>query len=272
MFLASTYQPYQPFDAGAVWSGTPWLFTALGVVLGVACLPYCVRASARRDYTPILMWTGGLASGWIAEPILDNLGHIWWGAGFPGPTFTAFDLPIPGLIPPIYAFFTGILGYVGYRLFQRGITTRQIFLIWAALALVDLIVQFIGVSLRAYVYYGHQPFQFFQYPVLSSVKNGTAYLLIAIVVWAVLPHLRGWARVAFLLLMPVTGYLAGALGVAWPRYLSLAVDVPAPWAWALSAASVLLSLAAVRGMAAAAATDSNWRVDIVPAASTTSAM
>jgi hypothetical protein len=272
MFLAISYQPYQPFDAGAVWSGTPWLFTALGVVLGVGCLPYCVKAAAGRDYTPILMWTGGLASGWIAEPILDNLGHIWWGSGFPGPTFTAFDLPVPGLIPPIYAFFTGILGYVGYRLFQHGITTRQIFLIWAALASVDLIVQFIGVSLRAYVYYGHQPFALFHYPVLSSVKNGAAYLLIAIVVWAVLPHLRGWVRVAFLLLMPVTGYLVGVLAVAWPRYLSLAVDVPAPWAWALSAATVLLGLALVKGTAAVAATDSSWRLQIVPAASTASLM
>jgi hypothetical protein len=234
--------------ATAVWSATPGVFSIAAVAMGALTLPYCLLALKRRDTLPLMLWVGGFAAAFVAEPLLGHLGHLWWPRDYPGPSFTAFGARIPGMIPPVYAFYLGMLGYVGYRLMQRGLTTRQVWALWGALVGTDLALQIVAVNLKAYKYYGQRPFHLAGLPLVGPVKNGTAYLLIGFLVWLLAPRLRGANRALFML-VPLTGYLAGAIVTAWPWYLAVNSRAPQAVAWLISALTFVLAFIVVRGIA-----------------------
>lgn len=257
----------QPRPAGLgaaeTWPATPLVFTLFAFASGLGLLVYCLCALRRKDSTPLLLWTGGLLAGFVAEPLLDLLGHLWWPQGYPVPYYAAGGILIPLLVPAAYAAYTGMTAYLGLRLFQRGLTTRQVMGLWTAFIAVDAAMQAPGALLGAYVYYGGQGLQLGGFPFLTSVKNGTAYLLTAFVVWIVMPALKGWVKIVFLLLIPLTGYLAGAVAAGWPRYIEISTEMPVVAAAALTVFSLGLNFLFARGIAVLTATDSGWKFELV---------
>ena len=220
--------PPAPFSSAEVWSGTPWLFAISGWVTFLIALAMCVQAwRSRKTVVPTVLVAGGVLAGFAAEPVVGLLDHLKWGTGFPGGTFTAFGNEIPMFIPPLYGFYLGTLGYLVWLLIERVTSERGIWLAWLGLFVVDLSLQFPAVLLRAFSYYGDdQPFAVLGYPVQSSVKNATTYLLIGFLAWVLFPRLRGWTRL-LLFFLPMTAYVGGAIGMAWPWYTVLATDLPA---------------------------------------------
>jgi len=263
----SPSKAFQPtpdgLSAAETWSGTPLVFTLFAFASGLALLVYCLYALRRKDFTPLLLWTGGLLAGFAAEPLLDLLGHLWWPQDYPVPYYAAGGVLIPLFVPAAYAAYTGMTAYLGLRLFQRGLSTRQVMCLWAAFIAVDAAMQAPGALLKAYLYYGAQGLQLGGFPFLTSVKNGTAYLLTAFVVWAVMPALKGWAKIVFLLLIPLTGYLAGAVAAGWPRYIEISTELPVLAAVALTVFSLGLNFLIARGITVLTATDSGWKFELV---------
>jgi hypothetical protein len=247
------------FPADAVWSLTPWLLTAMSVGLGLLAFIFAtVILSRTKDFTPLLLCLGGALAALVAEPLLGHLDLLAWGQGYPGPTFSAFGANIPFFVPPVYAFYLGMSGYLGSRLFQRGLTIRGVWTFWAILIATDMMFQLIAVNLKAYVYFGSQPISILHLPLMGSFKNATAYLLIGLLVWALAPRLTGASR-ALLVLVPITGYLGGALITAWPWYIAINSDMTGPTATVVAALTFVLCGLAVQGVALTVGTDSPWR-------------
>lgn len=247
------------FPVDAVWSLTPWVLTAMSIGLGVAAFVISAAVLVRsRDAVPLILSVGGFLAAFVAEPLLGHLDLLAWGRGYPGPTFGAFGAQIPFFVPPVYAFYLGMSGYLGRRLLARGLTIRGIWTFWAVLLVTDLAFQLVAVNLKAYLYYGGQPISVFGLPLMGSFKNATAYLLIGLVAWAVVPRLTGATR-WLLVLVPLTAYLGGALVTAWPWYIAINSGMPDPVAVIVAAVTFALCALMTQVVALIAGTDSPWR-------------
>ena len=234
-----------------------WLFTIWAGGLGVAVFPWALYVwLKKKNDIPILLCIGGIICSLI-EPMLDNLGHLWWPTNLPGPAFMGYELSVPWLIPPCYVFFISMTGYWAYLQMKKGITIKGVFLVWLLIASTDLIMEMPGTALGAYVYYGDASFKIFGFPMAWGWLNGTAMLATGALLYVVEPHLKGMKRL-YLALVTVCAMTAAYGVTAWPYFMSLNWD-GLPWivTRALTIVSLLLCLSLVRFIAAAVAKDSN---------------
>ena len=240
-------------------SAVAWFFTAWAGALAVLIFPWTIyRLVKKKDSVPILVWFGGIICSLI-EPMLDELGHVWWALNLPVHVFRGFDMTIPILVVLAYIFFVAFSGYWAYCKIRKGLTVKGVFYVWLALIATDVVLEYPGLILGAYTYYGDQPFRLFNFPLWWTWVNATGWLLIGLLLWLVVPHLRGWANL-IILLVPVTGFGTGYGVVAWPNFMALNWEMPVIVAWMLSTFSLGIALLVVRGIAAMVATDSPLRL------------
>jgi hypothetical protein len=234
-------------------STSKWLFTIWAGIFALLTLPYCIYRLTKGDQIAIYAWVGGFITS-LGEPMLDHLGHLWWPTNLPGPAFSGYDLQIPFLIPPCYVFFTSMTGYFAYRMFRKGITVRQVFYVWLAIAATDLALEIPGTAAKAYKYYGVEPFAIFHFPMHWAWINGTGMLAIGFMLYFVGTRLHGgWKPLTVLL--PVVGFL-GAYGiVGWPAFLAINWEMSKFAMHVVDLGSLALCLLLVRGIAAMVATD-----------------
>jgi hypothetical protein len=196
------------------------------------------------------------AGGWIVslgEPMLDTIGHLWWPHNLPGPAFKIYNLDVPLLIPPCYVFFVAMTGYFAYRMFLRGVTTRQVFYVWLGIASTDLALELPGTSVHVYKYYGSQPFDVAGFPMHWAWMNGTGFLGVGLALF-LLSRLKGRNRL-LLVMAPTFGFL-GAYGLTtWPAFISLNGGMSRFMMHVVDLGSLALCLLVVRGIAALVATD-----------------
>jgi hypothetical protein len=242
----NSIQPVPPdYHAG---STGKWLFTIWAGGFALVVLPYAFyRLAKYRDSVPLLVWIGGFICS-LGEPMLDHIGHLWWPQNLPGPVFKGYDLSVPLLIPPCYAFFVSGMGYVAYRQFLKGVTVRKVFLVWLAISSTDLALEIPGVAANVYKYYGNEPFYVFNFPLHWAWLNGTGFLAVGFLLYLVVPRLQG-ARKALLLLVTVSAFL-GSYGItAWPAFLSLNWKMSSIAQALVDLCSLGLCLLVVRGIA-----------------------
>ena len=225
-----------------------WLFTIWAGGFAFLVLPYALwRLSKFRDSTAILLWLGGFICS-LGEPMLDHIGHLWWPTNLPGPAFKGYDLSVPLLIPPCYVFFVSGMGYVAYRYFQKGVTKRQVFYIWLAIASSDLALELPGVGANVYKYYGHEPFYVFNFPLHWGWLNGTGMLAVGFLTYLLAPRLKG--RNKLLLLFVTVSAFLGSYGItAWPAFLSINWKMSSLAMNIVDLGSLALCLLVVRGIA-----------------------
>jgi hypothetical protein len=225
-----------------------WLFTLWAGGFAFLVLPYVLyRLRKFGDTVPLFVWIGGFICS-IGEPMLDHLGHLWWPTNLPGPAFRGYDLSVPLLIPPCYVAFVAMTGYFAYRMFLRGVTFRQVFLVWLAISSTDLALEFPGVLTNVYRYYGQEPFYVGNFPLHWAWLNGTGMLAVGFLLHLLVPRLSG-ARRLLVLLVPVSAFL-GSYGItAWPAFLSLNSYMPPVAQHLVDAFSLVLCLLVVWGVA-----------------------
>jgi hypothetical protein len=243
------FQAIQPvplsYHAG---STGKWLFTIWAGGFAFLVLPYAFyRLRKSRDWVPLLVWLGGFICS-LGEPMLDHIGHLWWPQNLPGTVFKGYDLSVPLLIPPCYAFFVSGMGYVAYRQFLKGVTVRKVFLVWLAISSTDLALEIPGVAANVYKYYGPEPWNVFNFPLHWAWLNGTGFLAVGFLLYLVVPILQG-PRKALLLLVTVSAFL-GSYGItAWPAFLSLNWKMSSTPQALVDLCSLGLCLLVVRGIA-----------------------
>lgn len=216
------------------------------IPLGIA-LVIAVRhiVTGRGPLLLLCIAGGAIAAG--MEPVVDVLGLVYLKEQGAVGTFTVLDRTMPLYICFVYPWYVGGMGYMAYRLFQRGIDMKGLFQLWALDAIVDVGLETPGILAGTYLYYGKQPLDLWGFPLWWAFVNPVMPMVAGALIYKVMPHLRGsrWKLLAVVPLIPAADGLANG-ATAWPMWLSLnQADVSYVWTYLACAATLGLSLYAV---------------------------
>jgi hypothetical protein len=217
-----------------------FIFIPLGVFLALA-IRHLVQGKG-----PVLLYCvlgGALAA--TFEPIVDVLGLVYLKEENALGTFTILDRTMPLYICFVYPWYVGGLGYLCYRLFQRGITTKGLFAMWGVIAVVDVLLESPGIVLDTYLYYGKQPFDIWGFPLWWGFVNPVMPMLAGALIYRVKPHLPGWKLAAVILFIPMADGVANA-AAGFPMWIALnQTDVSYVWTYLAGFITLGLSLLCV---------------------------
>jgi len=218
-----------------------FIFIPLGIALAIA-----VR-QILGGRGPLLLFCvigGGFAA--FFEPIVDVLGMCYLKEVDALGTFTALDRTMPLYICFVYPWYVGGLGYLAYKLFERGVTVRAMFALWALDALVDVALETPGILAGTYLYYGHQPLNPWGFPLWWAFVNPLMPMITGALIYLVRPHLKtAWQLLVVVPLIPMGDGLANAAS-GWPMWIALNQDdVSYVWTHLAALATLGLSLLTV---------------------------
>jgi hypothetical protein len=225
------------------------VYTALMVTLAAGFLAYWTHSPAERRIGPALpiLLVGGAVSG-LMEAWLDSVVLVAYPPHQSLPVLHAFGRSVPIFVPIGYAWFCGGLVYLVARSFQGGVTSRKVWALYGAIAVVD----FVAIGLSSWIgilrFYGHPPLEILGYPLWWAGIDGLDVVLGGAIVFALLPRLRGRGN-AWLVLVPSVALGAAAGIVGWPISTALSSGWSTAAKYACAVASLCLSLACVSFLA-----------------------
>lgn len=216
--LATIPQPpvNDPMPKGAEAVFTVFIFLPLAVALVIA-----VR-HLRGGRGPLLLYCiAGGAIAVVMEPVVDVLGLVYLKELHAIGTFTVLDRTMPLYVCFVYPWYVGGLGYLAYRLFQRGVTMRDLFALWALDFVVDMLLESPGILAHTYLYYGRQPFNFWGFPLWWGFVNPVMPMLAGALIYHLVPRLdRSWKWLAVIPCIPMADGMANG-AIAWPTWAAL---------------------------------------------------
>ncbi len=180
----------------------------------------------------------------LFEPIVDVLGLVYLKELHAAGTFTVLGRTMPLYICFVYPWYVGGMGYLAYQLFQRGVTTKQLFQLWAAVGFVDIFLELPGIIAHTYLYYGHQPLDVFGFPLWWAFVNPVMPMIAGALMYAIVPRLGSspWRLLAIVPLIPMADGIANG-AAAWPMWVALNQhDVSYVWTYLAAFLTLALSL------------------------------
>jgi hypothetical protein len=218
-----------------------FIFIPLGIGLALA-----VR-KLFKGQGPLLLYCilgGALAASF--EPVVDVLGLVFLKERGALGTFTILDRTMPLYICFVYPWYVGGLGYLAYKLFKRGVTMRDLLLLWAADFLVDIFLESPGILAGTYLYYGHQPFNIWGFPLWWGFVNPVMPMVAGALIFHIRPHLNAaWKLPAIIACIPMADGIANG-ATAWPMWAALnQADVSYVWTYLASFVTLGLALFSV---------------------------
>ena len=104
----------------------------------------------------------------------------------------------------------GTIGVVFYKLFLKGVTRKQMWIMFVAAAIGDIIIEWPLLNMEGtYVYYGNQPLFFKNFAFWMPMLSGFSFLAAPSTAAMMTPHLKGWRWLLIPLSMPVTTLAIG---------------------------------------------------------------
>lgn len=229
--------PQPPLDMVVDKTAEMGITIALAGIVAVALvLSFIDWFRTGRTLVLLLMISGGAIM--IFEPMVDTVGACW----FPSNSWTAFSAwgrPMPVWLCLAYFFYFGIATSAIWKGLQRGLTRRQIWLVFCAAMLGDLIFETVLLTMNPYVYYGHQPLVLGKFPLGWMAVNAAIPLVLAALIYRFDSYFRGWRTLAVIPLALTTSAAVNA-AVGWPSWLVVNTDV----GWALTQVGGLATFAA----------------------------
>ncbi|HEY2830864.1 MAG TPA: hypothetical protein VGJ14_00455 [Sporichthyaceae bacterium] len=227
-----------------------FLFWA-GLLVVVIALPWCLNQAVRhKSYLPLLTLLAGVCTS-LGEPMLDLVGHLRWAENLQSSHYHNFGIAIPLLIPPCYGLFMGLEAYWIWSIIRRGVTVKNFFMIFAAVGLSDALMEYPGVTMGVYEYYGRQPLEFYKFPFYWSFTNAASILTVAVLVHFAWPLVKGQG--AKMLLIIPCGIIATTMaefGTGFPVFLAINSPAPTWLQWVIGGTgTVVISLAWCRVLA-----------------------
>jgi len=218
-----------------------FIFVPLGAALALA-----VRQIVRGKGPVLLYCLAGGALAACFEPVVDVLGMCYLKEKDAIGTFTVLGRTVPLYICFVYPWYVGGLGYLAYRLFARGVTVRDLYVLWALDCVVDIALETPGILAGTYLYYGNQPFDIWGFPLWWAFVNPVMPMLAGALIYKLKPHLgTGWRLLGIVPLIPAADGMANA-AAAWPMWISLnQTDVSYVWTYLAAIVTLGLSLFAV---------------------------
>jgi hypothetical protein len=214
-----------------------FIFIPLGIALGLA-----IR-KLLKGQGPVLLYCiigGALAASF--EPVVDVLGLVYLKEHDALGTFTILGRTMPLYICFVYPWYVGGLGYLAHNLFRRGVTMRDLFVLWAADFLVDVVLESPGILAGTYLYYGHQPFNIWGFPLWWGFVNPVMPMVAGALIFHLRPHLdRPWKLLAVIPCIPMADGIANG-ATAGPMWAALNQE-NVSYFWTYLAGFVTLGLA-----------------------------
>lgn len=209
---------------------------AIALVIGVRHL--------LKGRGPVLLYCliGGAFAACM-EPVVDVLGLVYLKEVNALGTFTILDRTMPLYICFVYPWYVGGLGYLSYKLIGRGLTVRNLFALWAIDCVVDIFLESPGILAGTYLYYGHQPFNFWGFPLWWGFVNPVMPMVAGALMYHIVPKLTsGWKLLAVIPIIPMADGIANG-AAAWPMWAALnQQDVSYVWTHLAGLATLGLSL------------------------------
>jgi hypothetical protein len=218
-----------------------FIFIPLGVGLGIA-----VR-KLFKGQGPLLLYCiiGGALCAFF-EPVVDVLGLAYMKEVGAVGTFTFLGRTMPLFICFVYPWYVGGMGYLAYKLFKRGVTMRDLYLLWFVDFVVDMVLESPGILAGTYLYYGPQPFNFWGFPLWWGWVNPVMPMVAGALIFHLRPHLnKPWKLPAIILCVPMADGMANG-ATALPIWAALNVEnVSYFWTHVAALATLGLALFAV---------------------------
>jgi hypothetical protein len=199
------------------------LFGSIAVVVVLVALTEAVR---RRSTLPLFCLVGSVLCNPV-EPVWDALGNLRFHHG----NMVAFvmfpELPQPIEYPWwaafVYTFFTGVTGYLFYRMFAAGVSWSRYWRYLSGMAVMNVLVEGFLIT-SGYDYYGYQPWRWgTDFPLWWVFTNygellGGALLAAAVTRW-------GSRAYPLAIVIVPSSFAAWELWAGWPMFAALHADV-----------------------------------------------
>ena len=234
-------------------------FTAASAVIVVALLVWwSFSGEHRRGPILPLLFVGIAISAIVVEPIYDNTLLYWYPPDNALGLFNAYDRTVPLFTVLGYAWFFGGTSYILWRLFQRGMSRRQIWGLFGIVVVIDALATATAGWLGISGFYGDQPFMFGGIDVWFAFSDAAGSIVGAVVLYLVVPRLHGW-KWLWLLVIPTISYGAVLGGVTSPVVLGLHSDWTTLGRWLGGAGTIALCGVVAYGCIAIAEKGSMFR-------------
>lgn len=229
--------PQPPLDMAVDKTAELGITIALAGVVAVAlALSLIDWHRTGRPLVLSLMVSGGAIM--IFEPMVDTVGGCW----FPSNSWTAFSAwgrPMPVWLCLAYFFYFGIATSAIWKALRKGLTRRQIWSVFCAAMLGDLIFETVLLTMNPYVYYGYQPLMLGKFPLGWMAVNAAIPLVLAALIYQFDSYFGGWRILAVIPLALTTSAAVNA-AVGWPSWLVVNTNV----GWILTQLGGLATLVA----------------------------
>jgi hypothetical protein len=234
------------FDAPAFTSDVdPTIVLAVFGTLAAAGAAYAIAMAIRlRDAVPVVVCVGALVCA-FNEPIYDILGKIAYAEDHPM-AYTLMGREIPWFLVVGYLPWVGVAPWILSRRMETGVSRRALHLFAAATFLSVALVELLGTSLDAWVYYAPIPIEW----LVVAPQMAVCPLLGAFLLHALAPWAQGWRRL-LMVVPPMVALPATYAASSWPMYAAAYGDVSAGIRWLGAAVSMGLLVGMVAAIAAA---------------------
>jgi hypothetical protein len=207
----------------------------------------------RRPYLPLMLVGGALAC--FFEPMIDNMVSFGWPHNAFVPIYHANGHAYPVYLVLGCIWFNGGFVYLFARLFQRNLlSTRRIWSIVAAFAIIDVPVNASGHWFHFNGFFGPQTMELWGYPVWWLTSDLVLMLLGGALLARILPYLSGPSVIALVLFPGINQGLAAG-GVVWPASWALHTQMSTAGRWLCDLATIALGLGTVWFVTRFAASD-----------------
>lgn len=229
--------PQLPDDISPVDDAFQVLFSLGQIPPLVIAIVLAVRWSKQHG-TPIpLLFLAGGGLAMFNEPIVDHNAAVWFPTDGQWTLYTTFGIAQPVWLATAYIWFFGGQPMVVWHLLQRGLPARRLWKAFAAVVVVDIILEHPGLYADLFFYYGNQPFKLTRFPLWWGVINATTPIVAASLVYMLQRELTGRRVFGMLLLVPIVQAATNA-GAGFPVWNVINTDLPTPVVWAAGFATI----------------------------------
>src|SRR5829696_8069002 len=181
-----------------------WVATGLTWGLGLFVLAWIVLLCRReRTIWPLCVAVSGTLA-CLMEPMFDHLYGLWLNEESQWHLYTTIGSSQPVWLPAAYLTFYGGATVFIARYLARRPSMRSVWQMYGFIVVMAIVAEMTYVSiLGVYEYQDSQPFVVLGYPMFLAFTNAMSALVSGILVYRLVPLLKGWGYMSLIPLVPM---------------------------------------------------------------------
>lgn len=259
--MATPLIPYPPVDLAGD-AHVDAVVTLVMAALFVCALGYAFYSLARTGRPVVLLMLIGGGCMMLMEPMVDTTAGVWF-ASSSRMFLHGWGRSIPLWVCLTYFVYFGVGSAILWQLMEKGITARQIWMIYLGEIAADVLLETIVLGTGIYTYYGDQPLLMGRFPFWWAAVNALISLSSAFAVRQIAGRWEGWRQIGIVPVMLCAS--AGANAAAgWPAWFVINSGLGPMWTQIGGVASVAIALSCVALIAGRVATGSKAATSASP--------